>query len=139
MKKPTAGDIEVNIHCDTSHFEKMFEELRKCENNTINVPPRAGKANIFNRTWFWDLPGKKTQCKGCLYFEKYLVEMKKVFSMKPVGECSKLNIMVSKDTYQNGKHLKSCPLTITGNEADFVTIDDPLWPESYAMKKGMKP
>jgi len=117
----------------------MFEELRKCENNTINVPPRAGKANIFNRIWFRDLAGKKTQCKGCLYFEKYLVEGKKVFSMKPVGECSKLDMMVSKDTYQNGKHLKSCPLTITGNEADFVTIDDPLWPESYAMKKGMKP
>ncbi len=101
----------------------MFEELRKCENTIINVPPRMGKANFLQR--LWDLPEKKIQCKGCDYFNKYLVKMSDMDNVKPVGECSKLDMMVSKSTYLSGDCLKGCPLSINGKKADYVVIDDP--------------
>jgi len=115
----------------------MFEELRKCENTIINVPPRMGKANFLQRAW--DLPEEKIQCKGCDYFNKYLVKMSDMNNVKAVGECSKLDMMVSKSTYLSGDCLKSCPLSINGKKADYDIIDDPLWLVSYAIKKGMKP
>jgi hypothetical protein len=107
------GGLEVNITCDTSPIQRALKELEKHQRSIINIPPRRGK-------------GKKPCCKECDYFSNYLVDIEKIRGVKPVGECLKLDKMVSKHLYLDSDHLKTCPLAIKGQEADYLVIDDPI-------------